>query len=237
MELIFSYGAGLLTLINPCVLPVLPLVIAAALRNDSLGPIALASGLSVSFVVLGVLIASVGPAIGIDTRHITNVGAVLMILFGCILIVPSMNVRFAGAAASLSARADQEIGSLNQSGFWGQFISGTLLGAVWSPCIGPTLGGAISLASQGQSLIWVTAIMVSFALGVSTVILILGYGTREALQHRQYQFRKIAEKSKWILSIMLIGLGITILTGLNHRIENWLIDLMPVWLQDLSVSL
>ena len=60
MDLIFGYLAGLLTLVNPCVLPVLPIVLASALQAHRLGPVALAAGMSASFVILGVGIAALG---------------------------------------------------------------------------------------------------------------------------------------------------------------------------------
>jgi cytochrome c biogenesis protein CcdA len=64
MDLIFAYLAGLLTLINPCVLPVLPIVLASSLHRDRRAPMALAAGMSVSFVALGLGITALGPALG-----------------------------------------------------------------------------------------------------------------------------------------------------------------------------
>ena len=65
MEFIFAYGAGLLTLINPCVLPILPIVLATALNASRHGPLALAAGLSLSFVVLGMGVTVLGYSLGI----------------------------------------------------------------------------------------------------------------------------------------------------------------------------
>ena len=79
--------------------------------------------------------------------------------------------------------------------------------------------------------------MASFALGTSTVILLLAYGTREAIMRRQESFRKIAANSKWVMAVALIVVGVAILTGLHYRLEGWVMSLLPVWLQDLSVSL
>ena len=112
-----------------------------------------------------------------------------------------------------------------------------MLGAVWSPCIGPTLGGAIALASQGQNLAWVTLIMVSFAMGVSTLILALGFSARETIRSRIGRLRRLAESSKPIMGAVFIGIGLMILTGANHLIDGWLLDVLPVWIQDLSVML
>ncbi|MEM6495293.1 MAG: cytochrome c biogenesis CcdA family protein [Pseudomonadota bacterium] len=237
MELLLGYGAGLLTLINPCVLPVLPIILGSAMREERLGPVALAGGLSVAFVVLGVGIAAAGPAIGLDNDLMAQIAAVCMITFGLILMVPAFNLRFAAATAGISGQAEQQRGALQGQGLMGHFLGGMLLGAAWSPCIGPTLGGAISLASQGESLVWATAIMASFALGTSTIILALAYGTREAISRRQETFKKIAANSKWVMAVALIAVGVAILMGLHHMAEELAIEYLPVWFQDLSVSL
>lgn len=237
MDLLLGYGAGLLTLINPCILPVLPIILGSALREERLGPLALAAGLSVAFVIVGVGISAAGPAIGLDAEQMVQISAVAMIGFGLILMVPALNMRFAAATAGISGQADRHLGSMDKNGLTGHFVGGMLLGAAWSPCIGPTLGGAISLASQGESLPWATAIMTSFALGTSTVILLLAYGTREAIARRQASFRKIAAKSKWVMSFALIAVGLGILFGLHQQLEGWAISVLPIWLQDLSVSL
>jgi cytochrome c-type biogenesis protein len=237
LDLLLGFGAGLLTLINPCVLPVLPIILGSAMREERLGPVAMCLGLSLAFVVVGVGIAAAGPAIGLDAERIAQFGAVAMICFGLVLLVPSFNLRFAAATAGISGQAEQQRGALGGNGLAGHFLGGILLGVAWSPCIGPTLGGAIALASQGQSLIWATAIMASFAAGASTIILLLAYGTREAISARQASFRSIAANSKWIMAFALIAVGLGILFGLHLVIEGWVSSLLPVWLQDLSVSL
>ena len=237
MELLFAYGAGVLTLINPCVLPVLPIIIASALQVGRSGPVWLMAGMSVSFVALGVLVTAFGHLIGLRVETISQIGAVMMILFGAVLLVPRFTAAFSTATAGMAARADARIDDLDRSGAAGQFLGGVLLGAVWSPCIGATLGGAIALASQGENLGWATLIMIAFAAGVSTIILALTYGARSALQRRQGALRRIAEYARPILGLVFLLVGTAILFKLHHVIEAWALDVMPAWLVDLSVSL
>jgi len=201
MELVFGYLAGVLTLINPCVLPVLPIVLASAMQAGRHGPLAIAAGMSLSFVILA-----------------------------------KLNERFASATAGFSGSADEQMNQLQASSMKSQFFGGVLLGAVWSPCVGPTLGGAISLASQGESLLWVFAIMSSFALGVSSIILLLGYGTGEAIRRRQQQLRGLAERAKPIMGITFLLVGIMIFFKFHHMIEAWLVNVLPDWFQDLSTT-
>lgn len=237
MDLVFGYLAGLLTLINPCVLPVLPIVLATALQAGKSGPLLLAAGMSASFVVLGLAVASLGHAFGITEETIANAGAVLMIGFGLVLLVPRFSESFATATAGMSSRADAQIDALDNASPKGQLAAGALLGAVWSPCIGPTLGGAISLASQGQSLVWAGLIMTSFAAGVSTIILALGYGARSAILRRQNAMRALAGKARPILGAVFVAVGLAILFKVHHLIEYWAIQNLPAWLIDLSVSI
>lgn len=234
MDLILAYGAGLLTLINPCVLPVLPIVVASALQASPRGPLLLAAGMSLSFVALGLLVTAFGRAIGLTPETVADAGAVVMIGFGLVLLVPAFNRGFALATAGFAARADARMGPPGERG---QFAGGLLLGAVWSPCIGPTLGGAIALASQGQGLMQAGAIMVAFAAGVSTLIIGLGYGLRAALIRNRAAMQRIAAAARPALGAVFVAVGAGLLLRVHHMIEAWAIGTLPAWLIDLSVSL
>lgn len=235
MEILLGYLAGILTFINPCVLPVLPIALASALQNDRRGPLWLALGMSITFVIIGVGVSAIGPSVGLNADKVSQAGAVFMIIFGVILLVPTLNSRFAMATAGLSSHANMAIDGVDQKDVKGQLLGGALLGAVWSPCIGPTLGGAVSLASQGNSLLWAGAIMASFAAGISTIIVALAYGARETILKRQAGMRIFAEKAKPIMGIIFIAVGLMIYFKWNQGIEGWLLELMPYWLQDFTV--
>lgn len=237
MEFVFAYFAGLLTLINPCVLPVLPIVLVSALNAHRAGPLALAAGMSVSFVVFGVLVTAFGASVGLTQDRLAQIGAVMMMAFGLILVVPMFAQRFEMATAGVAAGADTRMNSLNAGSLRGQFAGGLLLGTVWSPCIGPTLGGAIALASQGENLGYVTLVMTAFAMGVSTLILGLGFGAQEAIRPRAQALRGLAERSKPIIGATFLAIGALLFFEVHHLIEGWLLNVMPIWLQDLSVSI
>lgn len=235
IELLFAYGAGLLTLINPCVLPVLPIILASALSADRRGPLALALGMSLSFVIFGMIVATAGHAIGLTETTLSNIAATLMVLFGLVLVVPAFSRQFETATAGFAAGADTRLHGVDLSGLRGQFLGGTLLGAVWSPCIGPTLGGAIALASQGESLLRSATIMIAFAAGVSTFIIGLGYGAGQLI--RSEGLRAFAQRSKPLIGVLFIAVGVMILLRVHHIIEAWAVRSLPIWFQDLSVAL
>ncbi|MEO0486539.1 MAG: cytochrome c biogenesis CcdA family protein [Pseudomonadota bacterium] len=235
MDLVLGYLAGLLTLINPCVVPVLPIVLASSLQASKWGPVALAAGMSVTFVALGITVTAFGRAFGIDERAIADAGAVLMIGFGLVLLVPQFSGAFATATGGFASRADAGLEDVNRASLRGQVVTGALLGAVWSPCVGPTLGGAIALASTGENLGWATAIMASFALGVSSIILALGYGAQSALRSRAALMRRLAQWSRPAMGLILVLVGLGLLFRVHHAIELWALEALPYWLQDLSV--
>ena len=237
MEIVFAYLAGLLTLINPCVLPVLPVVLAGSLQADRLGPLVLAAGMSLSFVFLGVVVTAFGYGIGLTPDRVADGGAMLMVGFGLVMLIPAARERFALATAGIAQGADSTLADVDHSKLRGQFLGGLLLGAVWSPCVGPTLGSAIALASQGEGLGQATLIMVGFAMGVSTLIIGIGYGARGLLQRNRATMMKIAQAAPKIMGVIFVAVGLGLLFNVHHMAEAWLLNIMPYWLQDLSVSI
>ena len=236
MTYVWAYVAGLLTLINPCVLPLLPIVIAAAFQNSRLGPLALAAGLTVSFAVLGVSVTAFGHLVSVDGEAVNRAAAVRMMAFGVVLLVPRAQIVLATLAAPLASRASSRIDTRERTGIAGQFGVGVLLGAVWSPCVGPTLGGAIGLAASGESLGQAAVTMLVFGVGVSTVLMALAYGSRQAVSTRREKLAGWMPWAKPLMGATLLVVGIAVLFHIDRAIEGWLLDQMPVWLQDLSVS-
>lgn len=239
MDIIFGFLAGALTLLNPCVLPVLPVVMASALGADRRGPVWLVLGMGASFVALGLMVARLGPALGLQAEAVGQAAAVAMIGFGAVLLVPALGARFAGATAGLAARADARIGTdigrLDTAAPGRMLGAGVLLGAVWSPCIGPTLGGAIALAARGEGLVQAAAVMLAFAAGTGAVMLALAYGARTTIQRRQAALRRASTLAKPAMGVVLVGLGTAILLGLPQIVEGWVLDTLPDWFNDLSI--
>ncbi len=234
MIYLLAYAAGLLTLINPCILPVLPIVLASAVQGHRHGPIALATGMTLAFVAFGLGIAVIGQGLGLTSDDLSRIAAWAMLAFGVVLLVPRFAHRFELATAGFAGRADSGISNLDPTSLSGQALTGTLLGAAWSPCVGPTLGGAIALAYQGENLIHAGMIMLAFAFGVSTLILFFAYGARGALQN---PLRRLAQYSRPFMGVALVLVALAILSGGLNVAEGWALDNLPVWLQDLSVSL
>lgn len=229
-QYLIAYVAGLVTILSPCVLPMLPIVLGGALQTHRLGPVALAAGLVVSFTGFGLLIATVGLSIGLTTELFSQITAGLMILIGTVLLSTTMQTRFAvGAEAALSGFSSR-VAAFSPQSVAGQFGLGFLLGAVWTPCVGPTLGAAIALAAQGKDIGYAAAIMLIFAIGTVTPLIGLMYGTREVIAARKNAMASIAKWVKPVLAVLLIGVGLLIITGLMTKWEALLLDISPDWL-------
>ena len=123
-----SYGfgllAGLLSTLSPCVLPILPIVLASATAAHPRAPLALAGGLALSYAAIGTLIAWAGSAIGLDTSAFRSVGAALLGLLGLVLMSTSLQRRFASATSGMGNGGNHFISRLNLNGLSGQFAIG-----------------------------------------------------------------------------------------------------------------
>ena len=121
-----------------------------------------------------------------------------------------------------------------QSGLAGQISVGLLLGAVWSPCVGPTLGAASILAAQGRDLGEVAATMLAFGFGAALPLVFVGLLSREALLRWRARLIAGGAGAKAAFAIVLVSIGVLVLTGLDKRIETGAVDISPQWLTDIT---
>lgn len=234
---VLAYAAGALTILSPCVLPLVPIVLGSAGQNHRYGPLALAAGLVLSFTGVGFALATVGAASGFDGDWVRYFGAALLLLAGIALLVPKLQYWLQGAAAPLSAWASDRQSGLERFGLAGQFGIGALLGLVWSPCVGPTLGAATVLAAQGQNLGAVALTMAAFGLGIATVLVVLAMATKSLLAQWRGKLMTAGSGGKRVLGTLLAVVGVLIITGGDHLIEGVLITITPDWLADLTTSI
>ena len=223
-----AYVAGALTILSPCVLPLVPIVLSSAAQRHRFAPLALAAGLVVAFTVTGFVVAAFGQALGIDTLVVRAVGAVILCLAGVVLLVPWLQDLLARVATPLAAWASSHQAALDdRAGLWGQAAVGALLGIVWAPCVGPTLGAAVALAAEGKDLGEVALVMVAFGLGISTVLLVIAFAARGALSRWRGRMMTAGGRGKTVLGALLLIIGVFILTGIDRKIEAFVLDHLP----------
>ncbi|MBV9825270.1 MAG: sulfite exporter TauE/SafE family protein [Alphaproteobacteria bacterium] len=231
--LALAFAAGVLSILSPCVLPLLPLVFGAAAAQRA-GAIALAAGVAVSFVGIGLFVALIGFSLGIDNELIRRAGAIAMIGVGFVLALPRLQTRLAVAGGPVSDWANQRIEALAFGGLPGQLVIGLLLGAVWAPCVGPTLGAASLLAAQGSSLGAVAATMLTFAIGAAVPLVGLGLFSGGALARWRHRLAAGGATGKAGLGVALAVVRLMILSGVDKRVETALVDWSPAWLTALT---
>ena len=233
-SLSLAFLAGLLTIFSPCVLPILPLIFGTASAQGRLGPLYLAAGLTLSFVAIGMFVALVGFSLGLDEGFFRTIAAAVMIGVGLVLVFPALQARIALAGGPASGWIDRRFGSNIISGSKGQFGLGLLLGAVWAPCVGPTLGAASLLAAQGENLGEVTLTMISFGFGSATPLVVLGLLSREVLLRWRGKMLSASGGLKAVLGALLVTSGFLIMTGMDKVLEARLIEVSPLWLTELT---
>ncbi len=231
---LFGTIAGILSTLSPCVLPLIPIVLGAAASEHRLGPVALAGGLAVSFTAVGLFVATIGFAIGLDADLFRAVGGTLLAGLGIVLILPALQSRLATAAGPIGSWTEQRFGGVSTSGLGGQFGVGAVLGLVWAPCVGPTLGAASLMAARGENLAQVSLTMLAFGLGAALPLLLLGTLSRDALVRWRGRLLHAGSGAKQLMGFVLLAVGLLILTGLDKRAETWLIEVSPLWLTQLT---
>lgn len=232
--LALSFAAGALSTLSPCVLPLLPAILLGATAQHRLGPLALTAGLALSFASVGLFVATIGYGLGLTGDLFRLVGGVLMVGIGVVLLVPLAQVRWAIAAGPLQSWTESTFGGLSTSGPRGQFALGLLLGVVWAPCVGPTLGAASLLAAQGKDLGNVVATTLVFAVGAAVPLLLLAMLSGASLRAWSRRLASGASWGKPVLGIVLTTIGLLVVTGLDKVLEAWLTSAMPQWIVDLT---
>ena len=225
--LALAFAAGALSTLSPCVVPLLPILVASAVAQHRLGLWALAAGLALSFTGVGLFVASVGVSIGIDSTVLRRLGAALLVAFGAVLAVPRLQEVFAAATQRLARGGNALLARASGRGRSGQFLVGLLLGIVWTPCVGPTLGAASTLAASGQHLGAVAALMLVFGIGAATPLLLLGTLSQRLAVASRRSWLGAAAMARRGLGVALVLVGLVVVLGADKALETWLVDHSP----------
>jgi len=227
-----AFAAGVLSVLSPCIWPLVPIVMGSAAGAGRAGPVALAAGLSLAFALAGTLLSFALVSLGLDPELFRYVAAVLLVLVALALLVPRFGLWLNVALSKLTAGFSPT--DNNGGGGWAaQFWIGLLLGMVWLPCVGPTLGAAIALASLGQQFVQSFIVMLLFGLGTAVTLLAAGLASAGLLQRLRPRLLAGAGAGKRWLGWALLVLGGLVLSGVDKRLEAWAIN----WLPDLATSL
>ncbi|MFM0557902.1 cytochrome c biogenesis protein CcdA [Paraburkholderia sediminicola] len=202
-----------------------------------MGVVALAAGLGVSFSGIAIFVAAVGMSLGLDNDVFRRAAAVLMILFGLAMFSQRLQAAFNRVAAGIGGPSQRWLSPIKDNTLSGQFAVGLLLGAVWSPCVGPTLGAATTLASQGRSLGNIALLMGIFGFGAGLPLVILGFLSRTSALKVRGRLRSAGTVGKTVLGAVFVIFGGLALAGLDETLETALLSASPAGLTAFTTSL
>lgn len=227
MNFLLTYFAGGVAALSPCVLPMLPVVAGSSLNSRKSGPLYLALGAILSFALIGILVAATGGVFGLELNLVRNVGSVVLILFGLLMIFPNWTGQRSFGFERLSNTTQKFIGKLDPNSRLSQFSIGSVTGIVWAPCAGPALGAAIGIASSGKDPLNAIPSMALFGVGIMTPFLFISYGLRNWFMKRRHMLISKSGYLKTFFGLVLIGFGTAVLTGYDKIIEAQMLNALP----------
>ncbi len=218
--------AGGLTTLNPCVFPILPLVIGAAVQANRLAPVLMGLGMATSFALLGVSIGYLTDVLNIDQDAIRTGSAVLLVVFGLVLLVPKAKELFTRAISPVANRANTMGDSVDQSSIGGAFAMGMLLGLVWTPCSGPLLASTLALAADGGAAQAGITLGV-FGFGAAVPLMLVGYLGRGSLTTLRGWVLRHGDQAQKVMGVLLVAVGVMVLAGIDKQLEAALNAVLP----------
>jgi cytochrome c-type biogenesis protein len=224
--------AGVVGVLSPCVWPLVPVVMSSAATSGRSGPFWLAGGMSLSFAVAGTALTFLLVQAGIDPEFFRYVAAGLLIGASAFLLVGFLKEWSSQVLSRGLARLGMGQGGGPDPGSIapvGQFGIGALLGVVWLPCVGPTLGAAIALASVGQSMPTAFVVMLAYGIGTAGVLLGAGLASESALRRWRGGGLRSGAWGARVLGGTLLVLGVAVLLGFDKWVETRAVNLLPGW--------
>jgi cytochrome c biogenesis protein CcdA/thiol-disulfide isomerase/thioredoxin len=218
-----TVGAGVLTVLSPCILPILPALLSAS-AQDGLRhrPFWIVLGLATGFTVFGVAFAVFGDFLGLSNETLRDIALAILLFFGASLLWPCLWNRIGARIGALAQRIPGGDRPASQKGRVGALFLGGSLGLVWTPCAGPVLGIILTFSTLqgefGKSLF----LMSGYSLGAAVPMLLIGYGGRSL-------YRRIASLGTWgKISHRILGAAIiATAAGLFLHLDTRLLSRLP----------
>lgn len=223
-----AFLAGVITVLSPCVLPLLPVILAGAAQGGRRRPVGLIVGFVGTFTAVTLTLSTLARSLGVSPDINRIVAGIVLILLGLVLVIPRFHLTFERLAGSLASRAPTSAGT----GFGGGLVIGAGLGLAWSPCVGPIMASVITLALNQQVNAAAVAVTLAFSLGTALPMAAIMLGGRRLVQRLGW-FQHHAEAIQRVLGIVVVLVGVGILAGWDRQIQILLLTWFPGWEQAL----
>ena len=228
IELLIAFGAGLISFLSPCVLPLIPgyiSFISGASLNELLEnkkinifPLILFTlGFSFVFIMFGAAASYLGQVLLQNSQTLRVIAGLVIIIFS-LQLIGVINISFLNFEKKIHTKKNNNV--------WFSFIVGMAFGFGWTPCIGPILGSILALASTEETIFKAIVLLSFYSLGLAIPFILSGY-----LIQRFLMFSKNFKKNINIVSksggVILLITGILILTNQLQILGYYLLNSMP----------
>jgi len=229
----FAFLAGVITVLSPCVLPLLPVILATAAQEGKARPIGVMVGFVGSFTLATLALSYLVRSLGLPPDINRLLAGYILILLGLVLAVPALHDLFERSASLLVGRFSGGGAAVQSNGFGGGLVVGSGLGLAWSPCVGPIMASVITLALNQE--VNASAVLITLAFSLGTAIpmaaIVIG-GHRVAKRLRWFQAN--AKRIQQVLGLIMLLVGVAILAGWDRLIQVQLLTWFPNWEQSLT---
>lgn len=224
MELLilFAFLAGLATVLSPCVLPVLPLLLSTSVGGGRWRPLSIVLGLAATFTVATLGVAATVQAFAVPAVWLRIIAIVALGLFGLSMLVPAVARAFERAFSPLARLVNT--GSMGKS-FLGGFALGACLGLVWAPCVGPIMATVIALTTTTGLTTTGVAITLAYTLGAGVPMLLIGFGARGFAKSLRQGSRSVVLQR--VFGGITLVICAALLFGLDTRFETFALANLP----------
>lgn len=217
----FAFLSGIVTILSPCILPVLPIILSGTVGGKR-KPVGVVTGFIVSFSLFTLALSALVQTFSISPETLRIVAIVIIISFGVTLLIPKLQT----ALEVILSKLARTKGSSKRDGFFGGVMTGLSLGLVWTPCVGPIMASVISLAVSQQVDGGSVIIVAAYSLGTAIPMFAIMAGGRKLLNH----FPKVTGKTKEIqrfFGIIMIAAGLMIGFGADRSFQTLILKAFP----------
>ncbi len=226
--LAFAFLSGLVTILAPCIWPVLPIVLSSSIQGGGghKRPLGITIGVMLSFLIFTLSVSTLVALFGLDPNVIRLFAVIIIALLGLTMVVPALAVKFELAVSRLS-NIFNRTGKAQQNEFLPGFLTGLSLGVVWSPCAGPILASIAALAATGNVSIQVVLVTLAYVIGVGIPLFAFAYGgQRFVLKARG--INKYTARIQQVFGVIMIITALLIYTNKDKELQIALLDRFPV---------